>query len=237
MKVRYYNTKNRFEVTFLFQDTKLNAKANLSIWRREYFFLSAILVLVLLSLTINSWPIKCISSVFLFLYVIQYRKSVWETEKYGTSPMYNFLTLTNAKKLIGYNFIKLMIELMPLCLAGLTVFYWFVLVGVESSYLYNVSVFAICLAVFLFSICFFIYIFYSYRICNYLLYEDTELSLKQYFEKSREFMKENKWELCKLDLSFVFWHLFSILSGFLGYTITYPYMSLAYVNWYKEKKE
>lgn len=215
----------------MFQGIKLNAKANLIIWRQEYFFLSAIAVMLLLSLTINSIPIKLISSITLFLFFIQYKKSLWETVKYGTSPMCNFLTLKNTKKLYFYNFVKWILLIVPLCLSILSIIYWFILVGVTDSYIYNLSVFVICLAIFFIGLITFIYMFYSYRLSNYLLYLDNDITLKAYFEKSREEMQQHKVDLLKLDISFFFWHFLSILSLAIGYSITLPYIELSYINW------
>ena len=66
---------------------------------------------------------------------------------------------------------------------------------------------------------------YEYRMIPYLLAEHPEMSWKDAFAESKEMMSGNKWKAFVLDLSFIGWHLLSIL--------TLGLLSIFYVNPYK----
>ena len=70
-----------------------------------------------------------------------------------------------------------------------------------------------------------IYKAYEYRMIPYLLAENPNMSWQEAFNASKEMMTGNKWKAFVLDLSFIGWHLLSIL--------TLGLLSIFYVNPYK----
>ena len=70
-----------------------------------------------------------------------------------------------------------------------------------------------------------IYKAYEYRMIPYLLAENPNMSWQEAFNASKEMMSGNKWKAFVLDLSFIGWHLLSIL--------TLGLLSVFYVNPYK----
>ncbi len=77
---------------------------------------------------------------------------------------------------------------------------------------------------------------YRYRQALYILLDHPEKSPLQCIRESKELMKDHKWELFVLDLSFIGW---SILAGlpYVGYIIqiwTVPYISLSYALYYEK---
>lgn len=53
---------------------------------------------------------------------------------------------------------------------------------------------------------------YEYRMIPYILAEEPEINKKEAFRKSKEMMKNNKWRAFLLDLSFIGWHVVSLLT-------------------------
>ena len=84
------------------------------------------------------------------------------------------------------------------------------------------------LAIFLWSLLFVIpgiYKAYEYRMIPYLLSENPNMSWQEAFKASKEMMTGNKWKAFVLDLSFIGWHLLSILTlGLLSIFYVNPYM-------------
>ncbi len=65
---------------------------------------------------------------------------------------------------------------------------------------------------------------YSYRMVPYILAEDPTLSPTECITRSREMMRGNKWNAFVLDLSFIGWHILTILTfGLVGIFWTDPY--------------
>ncbi len=79
---------------------------------------------------------------------------------------------------------------------------------------------------------------YEYRLIPYLLAENTAIDQKEAFEKSRAMMRGNKWRAFVLDLSFIFWHLISVLTlGLVGIFYSNPYKCSADAAFYQAMKE
>ncbi len=68
----------------------------------------------------------------------------------------------------------------------------------------------------------------------FLLLDDNNLSLKEAIRRSRHSMKNSKWRLFKLYLSFIGWYLLSALSLFIGLLWIIPYISQTMVWFYMD---
>ena len=68
---------------------------------------------------------------------------------------------------------------------------------------------------------------YEYRMVNYILAENPEMNTKEVFEMSRDMMRGNKWRAFVLDLSFLGWHLLSLITiGLAGIFYVFPYRNM-----------
>lgn len=66
--------------------------------------------------------------------------------------------------------------------------------------------------------------YYEYRMIPFILAEDSSIDRKTAFKASKELMNGNKWEMFKLDLSFILWDLLTILTfGLVGILYANPY--------------
>ncbi|MCR5397971.1 MAG: DUF975 family protein [Lachnospiraceae bacterium] len=65
---------------------------------------------------------------------------------------------------------------------------------------------------------------YEYRMIPYLLAEDPELSSEEAFAMSKQMMHGQKWRAFVLDLSFIGWHILSLITlGLLAVFFVAPY--------------
>ena len=68
---------------------------------------------------------------------------------------------------------------------------------------------------------------YEYRMVNYILAENPEMNTKEVFAMSRDMMRGNKWRAFVLDLSFLGWHLLSLITiGLAGIFYVFPYRNV-----------
>lgn len=68
---------------------------------------------------------------------------------------------------------------------------------------------------------------YEYRMVNYILAENPEMNTKDVFAMSRDMMRGNKWRAFVLDLSFIGWHLLSLITiGLAGIFYVFPYRNM-----------
>ena len=68
---------------------------------------------------------------------------------------------------------------------------------------------------------------YEYRMVNYILAENPEMNTKDVFAMSRDMMRGNKWKAFVLDLSFLGWHLLSLITiGLAGIFYVFPYRNM-----------
>lgn len=68
---------------------------------------------------------------------------------------------------------------------------------------------------------------YEYRMVNYILAENPEMNTKDVFAMSRDMMRGNKWRTFVLDLSFLGWHLLSLITiGLAGIFYVFPYRNM-----------
>ena len=78
---------------------------------------------------------------------------------------------------------------------------------------------------------------YSYRMVPYILAENPDMDTMEVITKSREMMDGHKFEAFKLDLSFIGWHILSVLTlGMVGIFWTYPYACQTNAEFYKAVK-
>lgn len=67
---------------------------------------------------------------------------------------------------------------------------------------------------------------YEYILIPYILAENPKISRRDAFFLSRQLMKNNKWRMFKLDLSFLGWRVLSLLTlGLLDFVFVLPYIS------------
>ena len=79
---------------------------------------------------------------------------------------------------------------------------------------------------------------YSYRMVPYILADRPELDHKEVITLSRQMMDGNKWASFVMDLSFIGWHLLSLITlGIVGIFYTAPYVEHADAALYLELKK
>ncbi len=71
----------------------------------------------------------------------------------------------------------------------------------------------------------------------FVLAENPELSAKEAIETSKRIMRNNKWNYCKLHLSFIGWYILCCLTCFVGFAFLAPYVRAAKSAFYLEKKK
>ena len=78
---------------------------------------------------------------------------------------------------------------------------------------------------------------YRYRMAIYLLVDDPGRGVMECIRLSKEMMKDHKWELFVLDLSFIGWNFLAMLPV-IGWAIqiwTMPYISLTYALYFENR--
>lgn len=78
---------------------------------------------------------------------------------------------------------------------------------------------------------------YSYSMTYYILQEKPDMGVCDAITKSRQMMDGHKWQLFCLDLSFIGWMLFGIVTLGVGFVYVWPYYSTARAAFYKELKK
>lgn len=75
--------------------------------------------------------------------------------------------------------------------------------------------------------------YYEYSMIPYILAENPRISRKRAFQLSRQLMQHNKRKLFLLDLSFLGWRIFSLLTlGILDFLFVNPYMAVCRTEFY-----
>lgn len=78
---------------------------------------------------------------------------------------------------------------------------------------------------------------YEYRMVNFLIAENPDISRKEAFAKSKEMMKGNKWKAFIFDLSFLGWHILGLITfGIAELFYVLPYHLLADTELYYKLK-
>ena len=79
---------------------------------------------------------------------------------------------------------------------------------------------------------------YSYYLIPYIMAENPSLKANEAITLSRNMMQGHKWELFKLNLSFLGWDVLRILTmGLLGIFFVAPYKSMTYAEYYARVRE
>lgn len=106
--------------------------------------------------------------------------------------------------------------------------------GFDHSYKNIVkTMFHYNMRVFLWSLLFIIpgfYKEYQYRLVPYILAEHPDMDYKEALQKSRDLMNGQKWKAFVLDLSFILWHIFGLITCGIGeifYVSPYHNLTLA----------
>lgn len=73
----------------------------------------------------------------------------------------------------------------------------------------------------------------EYRMIPYILAQDSNVSSKEAFERSKILMEGDKWNVFVLDLSFLGWILLGLLLFGIGIYFVYPYVDATEVFLYK----
>lgn len=106
--------------------------------------------------------------------------------------------------------------------------------GFDHSYKNIVkTMFHYDMRVFLWSLLFIIpgfYKEYQYRLVPYILAEHPDMDYREVLQKSRDMMNGHKWNAFVLDLSFILWHIFGLITCGIGeifYVSPYHNLTLA----------
>lgn len=79
---------------------------------------------------------------------------------------------------------------------------------------------------------------YSYYLVPYIMAENPSLKANEAITLSRKMMHGHKWELFKLNLSFLGWDILRIMTvGLLGIFFVAPYKSMTYAEYYARVRE
>lgn len=74
---------------------------------------------------------------------------------------------------------------------------------------------------------------YSYYMTRFILAENPNLSGKEAMNLSENMMRGHKWDMFKLDVSFIGWHILSLLTGrLLDIFFLIPYKEAVYTEYY-----
>lgn len=111
--------------------------------------------------------------------------------------------------------------------------------GAGPYYNGNISNANIVVMIILIIICLVItYIIISrYALAFYIYNDNEELSVMECINGSKEMMKGNKVKLFLLQLSFIGWHILSIITLFIGYLWLKPYIETSTASFYNNLKE
>ena len=82
-----------------------------------------------------------------------------------------------------------------------------------------------------------IYKAYEYAMVPYILAEDSNISNKEAFERSKKMMSGNRMNLFKLQFSFIGWYILAAIPLFAGNMFLSPYTQTATALFYEEVKE
>ena len=78
---------------------------------------------------------------------------------------------------------------------------------------------------------------YSYALSYHVLIDNPDMTQSEAREESIRLMEGNKMRLFLLDLSFIGWHLLSLLTGGLLYLWVIPYIQTTFALFYDELKQ
>ncbi len=111
--------------------------------------------------------------------------------------------------------------------------------GFDHSYKNIVkTMFHYDICIFLWSLLFIIpgfYKQYQYRMVPYILAETPDMDYKEVLQKSTDMMRGEKWKAFVLDLSFIPWHIFGMITcGIAEVFYVYPYHSLTLAALYRK---
>ena len=73
---------------------------------------------------------------------------------------------------------------------------------------------------------------YRYRMAQYVLLDNPQLSIRQVLARTKAINKVHRWELFLLDLSFVPWYLLCLLTLGILFIWKLPYLSATYAHAY-----
>ena len=74
---------------------------------------------------------------------------------------------------------------------------------------------------------------YRYAMVPYILAEKPYLTPQQALDESKTLMQGNKWDLFRLQFSFIGWMMLCILSCGIGFIWLIPYMNASYAEFYR----
>ncbi len=74
---------------------------------------------------------------------------------------------------------------------------------------------------------------YHYAMVPYILAEKPYLTPQQALDDSKNLMQGNKWDLFKLQFSFIGWTMLCLLSCGIGFIWLIPYMNASYAEFYR----
>lgn len=77
---------------------------------------------------------------------------------------------------------------------------------------------------------------YRYSMATYLMAENPDMGIMEAIDASKTMMKDRKWALFCLDISFIGWHILCWITGGLGYLLLHPYTESARAHFYLTMK-
>lgn len=79
---------------------------------------------------------------------------------------------------------------------------------------------------------------YQYYMVDYILAENPDMPYREVLECSKKMMDGHKWNAFVLDISFILWHMLSVLTcGVLGIFYVIPYTQLTRASLYRKLQE
>ena len=83
-----------------------------------------------------------------------------------------------------------------------------------------------------------IYKKYQYYLVDYILAENPDMPYQEVLERSKKMMDGHKWNTFVLDISFILWHMLSVLTcGILEVFYVIPYTQLTRASLYRKLQE
>ena len=77
---------------------------------------------------------------------------------------------------------------------------------------------------------------YRYSMATYIMAENPDIGIMEAIDASKEMMKDRKWALFCLDISFIGWIILCAFTAGLGYLLLHPYMESARAHFYLTMK-
>lgn len=129
---------------------------------------------------------------------------------------------------------NIILKMLPLIL-GIIFGIFLILFGIALLVLsFNYS-FMIAVGIIIYIVCLILLIpkSFSYALSYTILYDNPDMSGAEIIEKSEQLMKNNRWKLFCLYLSFIGWGILCIFTLGIGYLWLIPYIMVSFIEFYE----